>query len=33
MLVSFGLYGMIEDYRMFLENLFFPSFTKLMEVA
>lgn len=33
MLVSVCLHGMIEEYRIFLENLSLPSFAKLVEVA
>lgn len=33
MLVSICLHGMTEEYRVFLENLSFCSFAKLMEAA
>lgn len=32
-LVDVCLYGMMEEYRIFLENIFFPSFSRLMEAA
>lgn len=32
-LVNVGLHGMKNEYRVFLENLMFSSFSKLMEAA